>query len=104
VLTPDPSGATVLVSPAELMLDRTRAWRLVVLTDGAAPRTLRVEGREAKDAPWVALAATAGGEARLSPGRAGAIDALRIELGFGAPGPVALVRVAILPDRDTGRR
>jgi hypothetical protein len=65
---------------------------------------LRVEGREAKDAPWVALAATAGGEARLSPGRAGAIDALRIELGFGAPGPVALVRVAILPDRDTGRR
>jgi hypothetical protein len=29
---------------------------------------------------------------------------LRIELGFGAPGPVALVRVAILPDRDTGRR
>jgi hypothetical protein len=104
VLTPDPSGATVLVSPAELMLDRARAWRLVVLTDGAAPRTLRVEGREAKDAPWVALAATAGGEARLSPGRAGAIDALRIELGFGAPGPAALVRVAILPDRKAAPR
>jgi hypothetical protein len=104
VLTPDPSGATVLVSPAELMLDGARAWRLVVLTDGAAPRALRVEGREARDAPWVALASTAGGEARLPPGRAGAIDAVRIELGFGAPGPAALVRVAILPDRDTEQR
>ena len=104
VLTPDPSGATVLVSPAELMLDGARAWRLVVLTDGAAPRALRVEGRTARDASWVALAATAGGEARLPPGRAAAIDAVRIELGFGAPGPAALVRVAILPDHDTGQR
>ena len=94
----------MLVSPAELMLDGARAWRLVVLTDGAAPRALRVEGRTARDASWVALAATAGGEARLPPGRAAAIDALRIDLGFGAPGRAALVRVAILPDRDAGQR
>jgi len=104
VLAPDASGTTVLVSPAELMLDGARAWRLVVLTDGAVPRALRVDGRAARDAPWVALAATAGGEARLSPGRAGTIDALRIEIAFGAPGPAALVRVAILPDRDAGQR
>jgi hypothetical protein len=104
VLTPDPSGATVLVSPPELMLDRTRAWRLIVLADGAAPRTLRVEGRVAKDAPWVTLASAAGGEARLPPERVGTIDAVRIELGFGAPGPATLVRVAILPERDTERR
>jgi hypothetical protein len=104
VITPDASGAIVLVSPAELMLDHARAWRLVVLTDGAAPRTLRVEGRAAKDAPWVALASAAGREARLSPGRAGAIDALRIELEFGAPVAAALVRVAILPDRKAAQR
>jgi hypothetical protein len=52
----------------------------------------------------VPLAATAGAEARLSPGRAGSIDALRIELAFDAPAPLALVRVAILPDRVTDLR
>ena len=98
-LTPDPSGTAVLVSPSELMLDRARAWRLVVLTDGAAPRSLRVEGRAAKDSPWVPLATAAGGDARLSPGYAGTIDALRIELAFDAHAPSALLRVAILPDR-----
>ncbi len=104
-ISPDPSsGTAVLVSPAELMLDRARAWRLVVLTDGTAPRALRVEGRAATDAPWVALAAVAGGDARLAPGRAGTIDALRIELAFDAPGPAALVRVAILPDRNAALR
>ena len=100
VIAPDASGIVALDSPPELMLDRARAWRLVVLTDGPAPRSLRVFARAAKDAPWDALATSAGGEARLPAGRPAPIDAVRIELELASPATTALVRVAIVPEPD----
>jgi hypothetical protein len=100
VVTPDASGTVALVSPRELMLDRARPWRVVVLTDGPPPRSLRIQGRDAKDAPWSALAAADGQEARLPATHGPPVDGLRIELGFGAAAPSAIVRVAIVPEPD----
>jgi hypothetical protein len=98
VIGPDASGVVALDSPPELMLDRSRAWRLVVLTDGPAPRSLRVLARAAQDAAWQALAASAGGAASLPAGQGAPIDAVRIELEFASPAATALVRVAIVAE------
>jgi hypothetical protein len=59
-----------------------------------------VLARAAKDAPWDALATSAGGEARLPAGRGAPIDAVRIELELASPATTALVRVAIVPEPD----
>ncbi len=80
------------------MLDRARPWRVVVLTDGPPPRSLRIQGRDAKDAPWSLLAAADGHQARLPATQGPPVDSLRIELDFGTPAPAAFVRVAIVPE------
>ncbi len=96
-VAPDASGSIVLVSPPELALDRARAWRLVVLADGALPGPMRVSARASSDAAWSELAQTGGFDARLPPGGGPPVDALRIE--FASAAPATLVRVAIVPDR-----
>jgi hypothetical protein len=103
-ITPDADGTVVLVSPRELMLGRDRAWRVIVHTDGVAPRSMRVSGRAAPGAGWIALTHGTTGEVALRPARGPALDALRIELDFGAPAPATVLRVAILPEADPTRR
>ncbi|HVF65695.1 MAG TPA: hypothetical protein VNE58_17045 [Casimicrobiaceae bacterium] len=99
LVTPDANGAVTMVSPAELMLDNQRRWRVVLVTDGAKPVDIKLSGRAASDAQWSPAGAGSTTEIALS-NRDGGIDQLRIELRYEPATRPVLTRVAIIPDGD----
>lgn len=97
LLEPDGERRVAIVSPRELALDGRRAWRVVLVAQSGAVEALRVEGRSAADAPWLALADAAGPVVDL-PRRAGApLEQLRLTLVTRGAEAAALARVALIP-------
>ena len=97
LITPDASRMATLVSPAELMIDPARAWRVVLLSEGAAaPSNVRVWGRSVASKVWQQVGQGTSGDIEIRSTNGQSLDQLRIDVEFGNDGPLLLTRVAIV--------
>ena len=96
-LEPDGERRVVLVSPRELRLRGTNAWRLVLVAPPGAIAQVRVDARASAEAPWQPLADAPGATVEL-PRRTGPpIEQLRLTLVTRAAEAMTLARVALIP-------
>jgi hypothetical protein len=94
-LAADAQGLLELVSPAELMLQPDRRYKLVLLCDGACPRVRGFYGQNSANAPWRKIELAPLGF-RVPEGGLGQV---RIELDSMPTATVRLLRVALIPAR-----